>query len=174
MDLVQFQDFLKQLVSLQAQGLDAQHLLDEAKKAGKEEALKEAASAEPVESADPVVVVDPNEGKLVMSPEELEAKLAEAKKAGSDEAIANDVTKFGDDDVKKAFEDGKSQGKLENGPIIEELKKQLSEKDADALEEAIADQVEAAVKVVVQGLRDRTVKAAPVELPAEPLPEVQA
>jgi hypothetical protein len=153
MNVIEFQEFLKQLVSLQAAGLDAQHLIDEADKGGYERGLKDAAVVVP--PIDPGPVVPPVEGQIVMSQEELDAKLAEAKKAGSDEAIANDPTKFNDADVAKLVEEGKAPLKEK----IAALELSLSQKDADALEEAIADELAA----MAQKMRDRTVKPAPVE-----------
>lgn len=79
MDVVQFQEFLAQLVSLQAAGLDAQHLIDEAKKAGKEEAMKEMPVVAPVDGAAPVVDVTP------YSQEDMDAVKAELDKVKADD-----------------------------------------------------------------------------------------
>lgn len=88
MDLVKFQEFLAQLISLQAAGLDAQHLIDEAKAAGKEEALKEIPPvAAPVEGEEsgPVAEVP------AVDMEALKAEL-EAAKAEKDKALADDAS----------------------------------------------------------------------------------
>lgn len=168
MDIVQFKEFLAQLVSLQAAGLDAQHLIDEADRGGYERGLKEASAKDPVLA--PVEggeVVAPLPGQIVLTEEELSLKLAEAKQVGIDEAIANDKTKFNDEDVALAVAESKEASKK----IIADLELKLAEKDADALEEAIADQL----AEFAQKLRDRTVKPAPVieEPVIEPAPEVQ-
>lgn len=144
MDVVQFQEFLAQLVSLQAAGLDAQHLIDEAKKAGKEEAEK--AAVAPV--VDPVVS---------FNQEQMDAYAAE-KVAEALAALPADVTPFDQGDIDKAV--GESSAALMGE--IADLKLKLSQKDADNLEEAVA----AELMALAQKLSARSVPA-PVEAPVE-------
>jgi len=101
--------------------------------------------------------------KVVMTPEEFEAKIAEAKAVGADEYKANDPTKWNDEDVAKAVTEAVTASETKSSAVIADLNLQLSQKDTEALEEAIADQVEAAVAVVVKNLRERSPSPAPVE-----------
>ena len=140
MDLVGFQDFIAQLVSIQAAGLDAQHLIDEAKAAGKEEALKE------------VVVVAPVEAAPVVDQAALDAYAA-VKVAEALAAVPADVTPFAQSDIDAAV--AASSAVL--SAKIAELELVLSEKDADNLEEAVA----AELMALAQKLSARSV-AAPV------------
>jgi len=86
--------------------------------------------------------------------------VAEGKVLGYAEYAANDQTKFNDEDLAKAVEDAKAPLKEK----IAALEISLSQKDAEALEEALADQLEEMAKQ----LRNRTIAPAPVvEAPVE-------
>ena len=80
---------------------------------------------------------------------------------GSEQPV--DTTPYDQADIDAAVAAATEESKK----TIEGLQLQLSQKDVDALEEAIADQLAS----LAQSLRDRTVKSAPVdETPVEPAP----
>jgi hypothetical protein len=156
MDVVQFQEFLAQLVSLQAAGLDAQHLIDEAKKAGKEEAEK--AVVAPVEPV-PVEDVTP------FNQEQMDA-FAKEKVDAAIAALPADMTPYAQADIDAAV--AASSAVL--SAKIAELELELSQKDADNLEEAVA----AELMTLAQKLSARTIPAPVVESPVEAAPAVDA
>jgi hypothetical protein len=91
--------------------------------------------------------------------EEVDAKIA----AALAERDASDKTTLTPEDATKMVDEATSALKAE----IADLQLKLSQKDADALEEAIADQL----ATLAQSLRERTVKSAPVdETPKEEIP----
>lgn len=120
-----------------------------------------------VTSPTPEVPAQPGEtAEVMMTQAEYDAKIAEAKQAGIDEAVASDTTKFSDEDL--AAQKAELQAEFEKiseektaalKEKIEALELELSQKDADALEEATADliaETAAAMMKKAQELRDRT------------------
>lgn len=117
--------------------------------------------------------------EVMMSQAEFDAKIAEAKAAGAEEYKANDPTQFGDEDMaaqkaelQSEFEKITAEKEASFKEKIASLELELSQKDADALEEAAADvlaDTAAAMMQKAQELRDRT-KKAPADV--EPVPEV--
>jgi hypothetical protein len=86
----------------------------------------------------------------------LSEQLGIAYDAGqAEKEVPADVTPFNQEDIDKAVADSSEALKLK----IADLEGKLSQKDSDALEEAIAEELAA----MAQKLRDRTVKAAPSE-----------
>lgn len=71
----------------------------------------------------------------------------------------NDLTTLTPEDAQKMVDDATASLKQK----VSDLELELSQKDADALEEAMADEL----ATLAQKLRDRTVKAAPVEAQPE-------
>jgi hypothetical protein len=111
----------------------------------------------------------------------VQADIDAAKQAGIDEAVAADTTKFSDADLAKQKEEMQaefdtilSEYKTASSEKIKGLELQISQKDADTLEETVADdfaQMAAAMMKKAEELRARTVKSAPVEeTPVEETP----